>query len=268
MQGYTNIDMGVLGVSPSDRYILKSADGLGPTEADVRMSRTRDNVGVFLGRRPQLREIVMRIGLNPEYHNGQTASDLRDEITEIIAPGEDYLDEVSSIRIYKETSQLWGWAEGYFRRVEIVPFAQEPEVQLTMTCTSPYFEGWPVDMNLASVDRFTPNFHNPGSAPTGIRIELTFNAVQQNGWSITRERTGGMLDFANPFDVNDKLIIDTNPGKRTIQRIRGNVTTNLISALREEEEWFMLRPGDNLFATSNGNFAFNSIVLTPRYKGI
>ena len=277
LSGISNIDLNVAGASPGDRFVLKDVTGLGPTEHDVLISNTRKQGGLYQGRNAQLREVVVRIGLNPKYALNETASDLRNEIYDLLVPGEIGKKDMAYCQLF-EGSDLWGYSTGYFRRIEIVPTAKDPEVQVTMACLSAYFTG-----PLRIIDHRTKNknnfyIKNIGSAPTGfyMRLEFTQNrnppmsggSIAGPSWWIQSEISGKRMSFLNPFENGDELIIDTRPGFRKVQRLRGAVTTDLISALQLDEEWFMLRKGNNTFTTSNQRFTWKSINYYPQYVGI
>src|SRR4051794_8917947 len=92
MTGLNVLDLPVVEALLTDKYLLKSVDGLGPPEVDVSIAPTLNGPGVYKGRRPQSRQIVALIGLNPDYNDGETASDLRSALYGMLTPGaKDYI---------------------------------------------------------------------------------------------------------------------------------------------------------------------------------
>ena len=136
LTGITPISLPIVGALPSDVYILKSVEGLGPPEVDVSITKTLNAGGVYQGRQPQNREIVLMIGLNPNYKIGQTVSDLRESLYGFLTPG--YLDHVV-IEIVNGVTTI-AKTIGYVKKIEINPFSKDPQVQVTLACLKPYFE--------------------------------------------------------------------------------------------------------------------------------
>ena len=169
LNGLTFIDLPIVGALPSDKYILKEASGLGPPEVDVTIAPTLNAGGIYQGRRPQSREIVLNIGLNPDYTAGQSVSDLRTTLYGMLTPGSgDYI----TIEIINDSTVLAS-AIGYVKNLEIVPFSKEPMVQLVLVCPSEYFQG-PADIYVQTPNKAFPEITNLGTAPAGFRMELTF----------------------------------------------------------------------------------------------
>ena len=124
------IDLPILNASSSDKYILKGADGLGPPGVEISMLNTRASRGYYQGKKTQLREIVIRVGLNLDYSTTETVADLRSKFYGFLSPG---ITEDIRIEFVNETEPV-AYTTGYVKQLEIVPFSKTPEIQITITC--------------------------------------------------------------------------------------------------------------------------------------
>lgn len=259
--GLSTIDLPVADAESTDRYILKSAEGLGPPEIDVSIATTLHAGGVYQGRRPQQREPVLQIGLNPDYRTGQTASDLRNSLYGMLTPG--HVDAV--ILQIMDGVDVVAHTKGYVKTLEIVPFAKDPEVQLVLSCLTPYFEA-PEIIFVSPGDAAQPSIENVGTAPTGFYMEVNFTGPV-SGWSLV-DPAGKEMEFLYDFVVNDKLAVDTRPGSRGVWLTRDLVISNLIFALTANSIWPQLYGGDNIFSTSSQGFEWGEVYYYPQYWGI
>lgn len=261
LNGLTVVDLPIVDALPSDLYILKSADGLGPPEIDVSIANTLNAGGVYQGRRPQSREIVLQVGLNPNYAAGQTASDLRTSLYGMLTPG--YVDNIT-IEIMNGSTVLVK-TTGYVKKLEVVPFTKDPEVQIVIPCLQQYLQA-AANLFIAPASKSAPVINNVGTAPAGFHLEVIFTAGLSS-WTLS-DASGKKMQVTYAFLTNDKLEIDTRPGFRGIWVTRGGVRTNIIYALSSDSVWYMLHGGDNVFSTSSQSFNWGDVYFLPQYWGI
>ena len=74
--GASSVEFPILGAEASGPFVLKSADGLGPPKVGVRMAKTVLEKAIYLGKSPDLRQIVCLVGLQPNWDVGQTPQEL------------------------------------------------------------------------------------------------------------------------------------------------------------------------------------------------
>lgn len=259
--GLSTVDLPIINVDTVDPYILTNAEGLGPPEVDVSIQNTLNAGGFYQGRRPQSREVVLRVGLNPNFSVGQTAADLRTELYGLLTPG--YLDNVT-IRIMNEATVL-ATTVGYVKKLEIVPFNAEPEVQITIACIELYFQA-PSLLYVSPTVKSAPVIDNVGTAPAGFYMKIVFTSNVTN-WTLSHV-SGAKMQLTYSFLTNDELVIDTRPGYRGVWLKRGLATTNIIYALSADSIWFMLHGGENTFATSSSAFNWGDVYYRPQYWGV
>lgn len=276
------VTLPVTNVSPTDQFIVKNIDGLGPPEAGVRIVQTLNQGGFSRGRRPLAREIVIRVGLTPNFSNGQTASDLRQILYTLLSPGEVTSNDQLRFHIIDENNTFWAGVYGLINRIEVVPFSKDPEVQITMNCFSPFFQGPVVDIPVGTINRAKPIIANPGTAPAGFYLDIKFTHVEsQPTVYLTNDDTGARLGASNSpsglFATNDRLVIDTRAGRRRITRLRGETATpaslNLLPYVLASPTWHLLNPGLTRFqigpgGTSGIKFDILRWYFFPQYWGI
>jgi hypothetical protein len=261
LNGLSVVDLPIVDALPSDLYILKGVDGLGPPEIDVSIADTLNAGGVYQGRRPQSREIVASIGLNPDYTAGQSVSDLRESLYGMLTPG--YIDNIV-VQILDGLTVI-ATTVGYVKKLEINPFSKDPQVDLTIACLQQYLLA-PNLLFLSPASKSAPVITNVATAPAGFHMEVVFTAPLAS-WMLS-DISGKKMLFTYAFLTADKLIFDTRPGSRGIWVLRGAVLTNIIYALSTDSIWYMLHGGDNVFATSSQSFTWGDVYYLPQYWGI
>ena len=264
LTGLTSFVFPIQTVTLTDPYIVKAIDGLGPPEVDVAIVNTLYGGGIYQGRRPQNREIVMRVGLNPNWSTGQTAAQLREALYDLFTP--------SSTRMVlfelRNNTTVVAETQSQLKRIEIVPFSKDPEVQLTLSCPAAYFNApGGTSVNTTGLSKSAPVINNTGTAQTGFewRVTLTANA---SFWLLSHQETTNSFQVNYAFLSGDQIIFRTTPGDRAFIRTRAGVALPLLSYIVAGSTWHQLDRGNNTFATGSSNFNWTSINYTPRYWGI
>lgn len=257
--GRTDVDLPFLGLRPNYPYIIKAVDGLGPPEVDIFQTK-----GVYQGRDPQDRQIVTRVGLNPNYNTGQTAAAMRTTLYGLLTPGPSDSILVKMMNGPDIVAQVLG----YVSKLEIVPFSKDPEVQITVECSSSYLSG---PVLISSVPSGTSPFHvtNEGTVTTGFYMETTFTA-NASSWTMWSEgvNTGPRMRIDYAFQDGDKLRIDTRKGRKSINILRGSSTIYLLRYFSSDSVWHQLHPGDNDFWMSPTSLTWGKVDYTPQHWGI
>jgi hypothetical protein len=260
--GLDTVDLPIIGASPSNPYICKNVDGLGPTEVDVSISNTLYQGGIRQGRRPQLRQIIARVGLNPDWSTGETASDLRDSLYGLLSNDNGDLAEVHLM----DGANVAAKTSGDVSKVEIVPFSKTPEVQLTIDCTQPYLEAED-PITTSTLDKVNTVVDNVGSHPTGFYVEVTLTS-NLSSWAFRNDDLSKEMLITYSLLSGDKILFDTNPGSRSIKINRSSTITDMLPYLSNTSEWLMMHKGVNTFHPSSSAFNWNAFTYTPKYRGI
>ncbi len=261
--GGQTINLPLYDATLRDPYRLANVDGLGPPEVDVQITNALYTGGKYHGRRPQNREIVMLIDLNPDFSVNQTPADLRSAFYKSIAPASS--TGGIQVQIMNEGAVI-AFTNGYVKKVEINPFAKNPQVQLTIACLTPYFmyvnniESTPEDLLNFMID-------NIGDAPSGFEQVVTFTA-NTGGWSIAKDGSNERLYIDKSFLIGDELHVNTIAGSKDIYMVRDGVTTSLLSFLDPDSTWLQLTAGENHLSHITTDFTWNSFVYRPLFWGV
>lgn len=267
-----SFDLPIWGALPSDRYILKAADGLGPPEVDVSIATTLQQGGVYQGRRPQGREAVIRIGLNPDYAAGKTAAQLRSDLYALLTPRGDESIQIQMV----DGNTVVAKTDCYIKKFETVPFSKETEVQITFGCPDPYLEA-PDLLTLPSPNRTISGTNtlfdipNIGDAPSGFVMSIVFTAQQLGSLKIMENVTNPPATMTISTNINqgDTLIVDTRPGSRGVWRQVGS--NDPVTVLDDfKGRWLMLHGGLNQIKVNSPNFTWGAdgFAYLPTYWGI
>jgi len=250
-----------------DKYYVKSITGLEPPDQNVAIARTASG-GKYQGRISADREVVVLIGLNPDWDAGETPKLLRDNLYTLMSTGYD-----PKVRIMLVASIFSvAYVDAYITKFEAAIFDKNPVVQITLTCLNPTFSAEsPIWYEPSELDLDYPNIYNVGTAEAGFQFAVKFTD-DKNGWYIRQAENQNIgMEFDMQFHTNDVLSVSTIPGKRYVhwQKRRGKVT-NKMGILTNSSEWLQLHPGMNNFVVPpqdkwvwKGN-----LVFTPQYWGI
>lgn len=257
------------------KSILKAVDGLGPTEADVSIATTLNQGGVFQNRRPQNREIVMRIELTPNYGAGERASDIRETFYQLYSPLTP--NKAITVHIYQDSTELMK-TEGYIKKIETVPFNKDPEIQLTIACPQPYFQRpSTVIITDPDFDIAFPVLPNVGTAPVGFQLKLVLTD-DIDYWGMHNLETDERLEVTptgvapmEQFKEDAEIWVDTRPGYRGVYYYSlADGLYNLIGQMSAESTWPLLHPGNNNFEifAPGSSFTWTQFISQPEYVGV
>lgn len=260
--GVSNVDLPKVGVSRTDRYVMKNVDGLGPPDVDVPITRLRNGRGVPQESMPQLRQIVATIALQPQYQDGITPADLRTEIYGLVTPG--YGGAVDVLLMNGDT--IVAQTQGRVTKCETAIFSKDPAVVLTINCFESYLAA-PGSMLVVPVSKSDPGILNEGTAPSGFAMNIVFTDDVED-FTISDEYENEFMKFDDPFEAGDELFISTVPGDRRVLRTRDAVVTGLYNSLNRESNWLMLHGGNNIFHTTSTDFDWGDVYYTPLYQGV
>lgn len=227
--------------SMNDSYIVKQIDGLDPPQIDLKLQKTLYSGSYYLGSRPQERQIVILIRLNPNYAAGESVASLRDRLYVYLTQS---ATRYTSIRLNGSINVS---TVAFLSNFESVVYAKEPVVQLTFDCVSAYF----VD-TYPTVAQMTLNGGSYGfkanmgfTALTGFVLTTKVkNAANLDNVSLYSNGTKMELGdlYGSNISTGDYLTINTNPGSRDVYFLRNGVKINFLESFKGE--WAMLNPQD------------------------
>lgn len=257
-----------LGLHEDDKYYVKSVTGLEPPDRNVAIARTAAG-GKFQGVTMTDREIVVLIGLNPDWDAGETPKILRHNLYTLLNTGYDPKIDVilnqGSIPVCHEYA--------YITKFEASIWDSNPAVQLTLTTLNPTFRALaPFSYIPENLSETLPDIYNYGTAETGFMFAVKFTA-NRNGWFIrTAEDQNVGMTFDMAFQTNDVLSVSTIPGQKYVhwKKYRGKVQ-NKLGILRSGSAWLQLHPGHNHFVVpaQTGAWAWEgNLSFTAHFWGV
>lgn len=167
--------------------------------------------------------------------------------------------------------------EGYVETVECGLFTNDEQAQISIICPYPYFKALSEILQDSSnvmpqfVFPFSINIDDPiiististsggiivfnaAESETGAIIEIDIsNSV--SSIELKNTNTGDDLILNYAFQANDKVVINTNKGQKSVMLIRSGVISNLFSALQPGSVFFQLQVGRNYFEYLANNVA-------------
>lgn len=192
---------------------------------------------------------------------------------------------------YYQNANLDVSIQGYVETVECGLFSNAETMQISIICAYPYFQaiasiivdisneiaaftfpfsidiGSPIPFSVYLANRIT-NVENNSESETGALIEIDF-LDSANELTIQNTDTGDSMTLDYNFLENDRVIINTNKGQKSISLIRDGETSNIFSAMQKGSVFFQLKVGDNHFGYLADNGANDEdVFITFNYSNL
>lgn len=259
---------GRLMANNDQKYFVKSVTGLEPPDRNIAIARTSSG-GKFQGVTTEDREVVVLLGLNPDWDAGETPALLRQNLYTMLEPG---YDPRVDIQLWAgDTAQFHEFA--YVDKFEASIWDANPACQMTFVTLNETFRAMKrKTYNPGNLSEKHPSIYNPGTAQTGFQFAVRFDGTM-NGWSIKQagnQKIGMKFDMT--FHGGDVLAVSTIPGQKYVHwsKHRGKVQ-NVLGILTSDSEWLQLHPGQNHFVVPKKAFLWDwkgQLSFTPKYWGI
>lgn len=243
------------GFMPSDDPVqVRNIEGLGPVKADITSTalasgRGEQHQGTFTGKR----NIVMTLGLNPDWEN-ETMATLRQRLYTYLMP-----EQWTKLRFFSShlpTCDIEGIVESF----EPNMFSEDPEIQVSVICHKPDFVDVDATIFNGVVDDGTEelSFEYIGSVPTGfeVRIDGSTDLPAYTGDITVVNKTPIEPQMFQVIDVTInalkffKLTSIRNQKRVANLSTAGGVVTNLMAKMTDESVWPEIRMGENNFSVA------------------
>lgn len=187
---------------------------------------------------------------------------------------------------------------GIVETIDLNPWSKGVVVQVSILCSQPYWEDalkmitdisritrlfefpFSIDIeNPVEVSRINDDIvqtvNNIGNVDTGVIVKiLAIGPVTNPEIYSVDERKKMKLNFTMKF--GDEIIINTNPGSKSIKLKRDGKTKNIINTLVRESNsidnyWFILKAGLNRFAClaeKGSEFMETTVQHANKYQGV
>lgn len=112
------------------------------------------------------------------------------------------------------------------------------------------------------------NVYYDGEIESGTIIEII--ALNDCSDPMIYSATGESFKLGIDLIKGDALIINTNPGEKSVTLNRGGAVTNVLNSVKEFPTWFTLQPGDNVFmyAASDPGALQITFKYLAKYEGV
>ena len=245
--------------------------GIGPVEADVNMSEISTMDGALYN---SSRKSYRLLGISLEF-----AWELYD-VEKLRHKSYKYFPTKGKVSIEIETDERRLKTEGYVVTNDPSIFSNREGSEITIKCPDPYFyEAGTGQETVFSVE--SPMFEfefeddpTPSLELSSLDVYLTklikYDGDAEVGMIITIHATGSAeqitiynYDTGEHLSINttklavltgagitagDDIIINTEPGHKSVTLVRAGVQTNILNCLDRGMTWLKLTPGDNILA--------------------
>jgi hypothetical protein len=235
------------GSAGSDPLQILNVEGLGPVKAAI----TTSPYGVFdgesyLGGNVGKRNIVMTIGLNPNWHD-QSMSSLRMLLYNYFMPKLPVRLRFSSS--YLPDCQI----DGVIESMDPNMFSKDPQVQISIICPMPDFVAVEptVETGLTNSGILFKTMTYPGSVPAGIilKIEQAVGSPGEDAIQLILKGEHQPLTFVaqGKIDPTTYFEIDSIPGEKYVHSVSTmlGTITNYLNSVAVDAIWPLLYPGKN-----------------------
>lgn len=188
--------------------------------------------------------------------------------------------------------------EGYVESVECNLFAQGETAQISILCPFPFFRSiaeviadssdsypqftFPFSINIgepvviSTLDIYGVGYidvYNGSEVETGVIMSAEFSEAADK-LEVKNVTTGEDMTLVYPFLPDDKIVIDTIKGEKSVTLIRGGVLYNLFAAIQPGSAFYQLAIGVNRFeylvddATDEDGDVFLTFRFYNLYRGV
>ena len=254
-----------------DEFRIQGIEGLGPVKADIStLSTPMDSGGVYLSSRDGMRNIVLTVGLFPDYQSGSTVSSLRERLLAVMYP-----KRLVELQFYKDDGECYK-ISGHVETHEPTLFDPNPMVQVSIICEDPYFDRVGETQTIVPVmedgtNTFIINYD--GFVDVGFVFEFNVTSVTtMDLWILqklprTLSNSFGINSFR--FQAGDTVRLSSVKGDRYAKYVRSSATYSILGYLTGNLTQVKLTNGANAFTLTKSGVIHNALVkYTKRYGSL
>lgn len=173
-------------------------------------------------------------------------------------------------KFYYKNNSRDVYIEGYVENVDITPFTNNEIMQVSILCANPFFKAIdeivddlskvtkmfkfpfsinvnePIPFSIIDEEKIT-NVINNSETKTGVIIDINVLG-SVSALKIVCVSTGDIFEIKYPLIENDRVVINTNKGEKTIKLYRDGVETNIFTSIVKGSKFFELDIGENYFS--------------------
>lgn len=259
----TQLEFPIFEESAPVPFTIREIQGLGPVKSDISTTSLakRDGTRILSNRTPE-RNIVMQIGISPNYASGQSVQEVRHALYSSFIPG----DKVTFTAYTSDGSRYL--IDGKIEEVEPVLFTKDPTVQVSILCEDPYFRG-PSAIVANGIQGTALTINYEGTAPTPFTFLLTATGAISTLNLRKSEGLGKYFYYDKALASGNKLEVNTTDGSKYVMKTVGTTVSNALNGWRTSSEWLKLTRGSNIFllTTATGTATYK-ITYVPKFVGV
>lgn len=237
-------------------YVITSVEGIDPPDAVINWVRNAGtDGGVYNSAYADNRLITITIAINPG------AEDNRHQLYR-------YFKSKEPVRVYYTTETRELYIDGYVQNFSVGLFQKKQIAQISILCLDPMFKG--ARESATNLSQVTPLFEFPFDIDS---VGIPFSELGEIAETLVNNygdmETGAIITLsaigscANPMIINvdtneffkvndslttgDKIIIDTRKKHKSVKKVSGGVTTNIIGLVESGSSWLTVAPGGSYF---------------------
>lgn len=248
-------------------YILEEIEGLDPVKATIVSSSFANLDGQqYHSARREMRNIIMKIGLEPDYIH-DSVQDLRRGLYDFLMP-----KSIANLR-FVMSDGLEVDIQGRVESLETALFTKEPTVDISLLCLDPdLYDATAVVLagNTTSLTTETTIAYD-GTVDTGVLLQLNVNRTLSAFTVYHRDPSGTLrsLDYAAGTVNGDIVKISTVTGNKFARKTTSGVETSALYAVSPQSYWLKLQPGTNTFRVyATGAAVPYTLTYYNRYGGL
>lgn len=254
--------------SATGLLIQGEVGGLGPVKAEI-VSSTFANLpgSQYQSSRRGERNIILPIGFEPDWAEGEEVMDLRDRAYDY------FMTEMPIGLRFFDTKKQPRYISGRVESCDPDMFTDDPKVNVSIICNNPdFYDPTPVVQPWSTVSTTTNyDLDYDGTVSVGVKFNLHINRAL-TAFTIYHEApdgTLGIMDFSETFQNGDELEVSTVRGNKYIRLNRGGVVSSMLRAVSPQSNWIELQPGPNTFRVYATGAAINyDLEYMLKYGGL
>lgn len=255
---------------PRNPYVLKAVDGLDAEQITPKFyGQGLVSNANFSTLALEPREVVMRIGLRPNWRVGGTPADLRGNLLRAIASNRTGLVQLR----FFDDEVVAGVLDGFITKFNAPVSSKDSDVFITVKCDNPLIRSLnPTGQIVDDIDVVgQPILNDPVStAPHGFRFKLTYTATSPvlAIYNTTPGDPDWVFWVTYDFEIGDELYFSSDDNEKYLYRVRSGDTLHLADALEVGSVWPIMFPGENKFTVANDVFDWDEIYWYETHWGV
>lgn len=252
----------------SSGYIVENIEGLGPVKVTLVSSKFAQQDGAqYQASQRDTRNILLKIGLEPDYTTGDTVQALRSRLYSVFMPK--MAVDLSFLLDDEQQLDISGRVES----CEPTIFDQEPAVDISVMCFDPDFVDpiVVVQNGVTTAGSNSSNFTYQGTVDSGILFQIMPNRNLSEFTIYQQASDGGLrsMDFQAPLVDGDTVTISTISGAKFANLTRADADSSILYGVDPQANWLQLTPGANAIRVyAEGDPVPYTIQYSKRYGGL